>query len=71
MHIRKPWRRRFVTSSSGFVRRAPSLEAEAATVCGAAITDRDVTLAEWRRSTRKRDSWGVCPACVTAAAEAA
>lgn len=61
-HIRKPWRRGFYTTSSDFVRRSPN-NSEPETYCGAAVTDHDVTIADWRRATRKREQWGVCAGC--------
>jgi len=60
-HIRKPdTRRKFYTSSSGYVRRVPWTFPTPATYCGAPVTDRDVSRTEVK--------WSDCEACKQAVA---
>lgn len=56
MHIRKPDnRRKFYRTASGYMRRAPWSSPTPATLCGAPVTDRDVSLREIR--------WSDCLGC--------
>lgn len=60
-HIRRPWRRGFRTTSSGFVRRAQA-NPEPATYCGAPVTDRDATEHDYRGYMQVGEN--ICPACI-------
>lgn len=60
-HVRKPTKRTFRTSSSGFVRRG-GIAGEIATFCGEPITSYDVTTRDVASMLKHGDP--ICAACV-------